>query len=356
MTIVVWHYDGASGVRYDTELVPVDQGFQLRTDAGVGVIHRWADLLPRGVKNGDLVYGLKNRRGWQIGFAHPVPDTIAKLITPPAKYGHVIDRFGLLPAAGAFAAVSAVALFIGVKAPDWVAPFVPQSWEKNLGDAMVGDFGGRFCNGPGSRAALNALSNRLDASGPPIEIQIANISMVNAVALPGGKIVIFRGLLQESKSPDELAGVLGHEMGHVRNRDVMQALLRQTGLSVLMGGFNSDATGYVNAMISATYSRDAESKADAHSIGLMKQAKISPIDTAGFFERIGEDEKKLGRASAALGYLSSHPLSDAREKSFRNSVVKGTTYKAAITPDQWSAILDSCHDDPNVAKDDGFMF
>ena len=99
---------------------------------------------------------------------------------------------------------------------------------------MVGDFGGRFCNGPGGQAALDALVRKIDQGKPAVRVHVANIGMVNAVALPGGNIVLFRGLLQEAKSPDEIAGVLGHEIGHVRKRHVVRALMRQAGLSVLL--------------------------------------------------------------------------------------------------------------------------
>ncbi len=352
----VWHYDGTSGIRHEPDCIVVAGGFRLEGPGCTPDVIAWGQLVPRGVKNGDLIYGRTGDRGWQVGFSHPVPNAILSHLPSPQNYGRWVDRFGLWRAGAAFAGLSAIALFIGFKAPDWVAPFVPQSWERNLGDAMIGDFGGRFCNGPGSRAALDALTTRIAPDSADLEIQIANIAMVNAVALPGGKVVIFRGLLQESKNPDELAGVLGHEIGHVRNRDVMQALLRQLGLSVLLGGINSDATGYVSALISSTYSRDAEARADIYSIASMQKAGVSPLSTANFFGRLAEGEKKLGKASAALGYIGSHPVSADREKAYRTSARKGTIFTPAITPEQWAAILDSCHNDPNVEEDDGSFF
>jgi beta-barrel assembly-enhancing protease len=175
--------------------------------------------------------------------------------------------------------------------------------------------------------------------------------------LPGGNIIIFRGLLQEAKSPDELAGVLGHEIGHVRNRDVMQSMLRQLGLSVVLGGANSNATGYLNTVVSMTYSRDAEAKADGYSMKLMKAAQVSPEDTSAFFARLAETEKAMGKeAKAALGYLSSHPMSASREKAFKASIVKGEAYSPVISAVEWRAIIDSCANDPKVKKDDGLLF
>ncbi|WP_341873239.1 M48 family metalloprotease [Sphingobium fuliginis] len=54
--------------------------------------------------------------------------------------------------------------------------------------------------------------------------------------MAGGRIILFDGLVQQAKSADEVAGVLGHELGHVRHRDTMTGLIRQLGLSVVLGG------------------------------------------------------------------------------------------------------------------------
>jgi beta-barrel assembly-enhancing protease len=361
---LVWHYDGVTAIRHEARLVEDATGFTL-ISLGLDLCHYdWADLVYRGEKKEGPFYGLKNNKGWQIGLTDPIPDALFARLPKPVKYGGIVDRIGLGVSAVAFTAISAAVLYVGFKAPDWIAPYVPMSWEIALGDAMIGDFGGRFCNGPGGQQALDALVKRIEPNGTGLQVRVANISMVNAVALPGGKIVIFRGLLQEAKSPDELAGVIGHEIGHVRNRDVMQSLLRQVGLSVVLGGFGGDASGYVSTLVSAGYSRDAETKADLFSIKLMRQANISPIGTAGFFARLsGEagDAKDKGRnegdaVTTALGYLSSHPMSQKREAMFRNSAAAGTDYTSALTPQQWRALVDSCANDPNVEQDNSLIF
>jgi beta-barrel assembly-enhancing protease len=355
--VPVWHYDGSSAVRHQAELLPAPGGFRLVYDESNCDFYSWSDLQFGEVRGADSIYLLKGRRGWRIGVEGPPPAEIASFLPKGARYGRWIDRIGLWPATSAFVALSAVVVFIVVKTPDVLAPMIPMAWEQKLGDAMIGDFGGRLCHGPGSDAAIAALSKRLDPKGEPLDIQIANINMVNAVALPGGNIIIFRGLLQEAKSPDELAGVLGHEIGHVRNRDVMQSMLRQLGLSAVLGGAGSDATGYLNNIVSMTYSRDAEAKADLYSINLMQTSRVSPMDTAGFFARLAEVEKGVGKeAKAALGYLSSHPLSDTREKAFKASVVQGATYTPVISATEWRAIIDSCAKDPKVKRDDGLFF
>lgn len=352
----LWHYDGKTAIRHPVDLFAEGDGFVLIGENVEKGPYRWNALVHRGDSGDGPLYGLADRAGWRICFASGVPDAIKAHLPGPARYGRWIDRLGLWPASGLFLAASAILAFGVFKAPDWLAPNIPFAWEKRMGDAMVGDFGGRFCNGPGGQAALDAIVHKLDRGNPPLRVHVANIGMVNAVALPGGNIVLFRGLLKEAKSPDEVAGVLGHEIGHVRMRHVVQALMRQAGLSVLLGGFGGNSGGYVNAMLSASYSREAESAADAFAIRHLQTARVSPDDTAAFFARMSAQEEKLGEATAALGYVSSHPLSRARERAFRQSRKADKTYAPVIGAEQWAALSHICENDPKVGDEDDSLF
>ena len=347
----VWHYDGSSGIRYDADLTPTEGGFRLLTDHGDVSDYRWSDLIARNAQGNAQVFGLAGRQGWRIGFEGGVPGDIAPLLPKGARYGKLIDRIGVGKASAIFVGVSALVLFIGLSAPGWIAPRIPWSYEQKLGDAMVGDLGGRFCKGPGGEAALAALVRRIDPGGRAVDVHVVHIAMVNAVTLPGGKILVFDGLLKQANSADELAGVIGHELGHVRHGDVMQALVRQAGLSVLLGGFGGNMGGNLNTMLSASYSRGAESAADDYAIYALKHAQISPHDTAGFFTRLG---KQSGNVEAAFAYVASHPVSTNRATHFESSVVKGASYTPALSEDQWAALADICHNDPARKKDDGF--
>jgi beta-barrel assembly-enhancing protease len=347
----IWHFDGASAIRHEPEIILENDGFRLEFASGAKEQHRWVELS----FINDKVYGHKQIKGWRMGFNDPVPANILPHLPKPIKYGSIFDRFGLGPAIVGCLAISAACIGVVIKAPAWLAPLVPMSFEQKLGDAMVGDFGGRICNGPGGQQALDALVKRVEPNPEKLKVRVVNIGMVNAVALPGGNIFIFQGLLQAAKSPEELAGILSHEIGHVRNRDVMQALLRQMGLSIVLGVGNSDATGGVNALISSTYSREAETAADSYAIAAMRKANISPLDTAAFFARLAKMEQSLGKAQAALGYLSSHPLSQTREQAFRASAQPGASYTPIISADQWRLLVNSCKNDPKVAKDNGLF-
>lgn len=343
-----WHYDGRNANRWQASVVPEARGFRLIGEGWESGPHAWADLVALDGTRGRSVYGLKGQGGWRLGFDGPPPPAFAAHLPLPARYGRWIDRLGLPRAAALFAVVAAVAVYVGFEAPSWLAPMVPRSWEAKLGDAMVGDFGGRFCTTPAGSAALRVLRTKLDPTGEARTVDVANIPMVNAVALPGGHVVLFDGLIQKAASGDEVAGVLGHEVGHVRHRDTLAALMRQLGLSVILGGFSGDAAGYLNSLMALSYSRSAEAHADEASIAAMKAANISPADTAGFFARMAKGEPGKGRAAQAATWLSSHPLSDSRRALYAASAVKGHRYAPALTADQWRALKGMCKGDPKV--------
>lgn len=349
----VWHYDGHSAVRHDAEIEGDALGFRIITPDGETQLTRWSQLEVRDQRDHELVYGHRDIPGWRIGFAGAPPGEFEQWLPRPYVYGRWIDAIGIGPALIAFTLLSAAIVFVVLQVPQWLAPIVPMAWEKKLGDAIVGDLGGRFCETPASDAALAALKQRIDPGDEPLEIRIANFDMVNAVALPGGKVVIFRGLIDKADSPDELAGVLAHEIGHVRKRHVMQSLLRQFGLSIVLGGANGQAGQALNTLASLTYSRSAEEEADRFSIERMRAANISPLPTAAFFARLGRDEKKLGETSkTALTYVSSHPLSLQREAAFRTSAAPGARFTPALDAAPWRALRDACRLDKSVTKGD----
>lgn len=345
----IWHYDGLSAVRHHPRVEWDAHGIYLDWEVGRSGPHRWHLLEPLEARQGQRLFGLKEKGGWRLGFHRPLPDDLTAHLPKPARYGGLFDRIGLWKAAAACTVVAAAVIAFVVKLPDWVAPYVPRSWENNLGDAMIGDLGGRLCETPASKAALAKLTGQL-AQGTEIrQVGIANVPMVNAVALPGGRILIFDKLIQEAKSPDELAGVLAHEIGHVHHRHTVTALVRQLGLSVVMGVSNSDAIGALNGVLAMSYSRDAERAADEYSIAALRKADISPAPTARFFHTLGgmSGGESLERASS---WMASHPVSADREKAFNGSAMKGHRYRVSLDEKEWAALRNACQQDPDVDK------
>lgn len=330
-----WLYDGRSALKREGALVDEGERFRFGDDAPVA----WTDLLPPHADAGASSYGLKGVPGWRLGFDGPLPPALAAKLPHRHLYGGWVDRFGLWPAAALFAAVAALVVVGVLRTPALVARLVPASVERRLGDLMVGDFGRRGCTRADGQAALDALVARVAPGERDLEVHVVAVPMVNAVTLPGGRIVIFSGLLKAARSPDEVAGVLGHELGHVRHHDVTEALVRQLGLSALFGGFEGHVGGYTNALLATAYSRGAEARADRFAIERLRVAAVSPAATADFFRRLGKGADGTERM---LAYLASHPVSSDRARAFAASTSAGVPYRPALDARQWAALQAIC--------------
>ncbi len=353
-----WHFDGKSAVRRNVEIVTVAGQFYLNEREQRHGPFRFDQLHFLGTKADGHVYGLEGRDGWRLGVAGTMPADLVPLLPPPHKYGGWIDRLGLGKASVAFALVSAAVVGVVLLSPQWLAPLIPASVDRQIGNALVGDFGGRFCNTKDGKRALAKLTAKLDPDAKNLRVEVANIDMLNAVALPGGRVILFQGLLSQAKSPDEVAGVLAHEIGHVRENHVMQGMLRQMGLAVVLGGFDGGSGGTLNNLLSTTYTRGSEREADLHSLDALKKARISPLATASFFDRLsdldGSRQLQDRQARTMASYASSHPLSDERRKLFEAAKQKGAAYTPALTGAEWRELKTMCAQDRDVKSGWGF--
>lgn len=348
---VSW-YDGQSALRHEGLLCWQGGGrLVLRHAQAEGIDFGADELMFREERPGERIYSLQGMSQFRLLLRGKAPPEIEALLPSSARYGKLIDRFGLSKAAVAFAAASAVAIVVAMTAPTWLGPMIPSSWERRMGEAMVGDFGNRICHTGAGDAALAKLAAELDPGGEPIKVGVANLGIVNAVALPGGQVLLFDGLVQDAESPDELAGVLAHEIGHVRERHVMSAILRQFGISVLAAGAGSGLGESVLGIAALGYSREAEIEADGFARARMDHAHISPAGAAGFFERL---RKEAGDEPGWAGWMQSHPATADRARAFRNAVRKGGGYTPALSEQDFAAISAMCAEDKEVEDFDLF--
>ena len=231
---------------------------------------------------------------------------------------------------------------------------VPVSWEVALGDKMMEqvveifatmeDQEPRFCAAQPGRAALDGLVARLAAaSAAPYDLRVAvlDLEIANAFALPGGQMVIFRGLIEMAQSPEEVAGVLAHEIGHVTRRHSTQMILRSLGVTfffgIMLGDLGSGAIAAAGeTLVTLSYSREAEAEADASAVALLGAADIAAGGLATFFARLQEAEAKLPKA---LVLLSSHPRSENRARAVAAAAGQGGP---ALSPENWTALQGIC--------------
>ena len=249
------------------------------------------------------------------------------------------------------AAVSIIAVIqFGIPlAADRLTPQVPQSFERRLGDVAESQvrtmFGGKVCDNTEGRAAFLKLVGALrDAGGFDASIEAAVLSspVPNAVALPGGKVYVFEGLLAKADNADEIAGILAHELGHVRHRDGMRGLIHNGGTSFLIGLLFGDVTGSgavifaSRTLVMASHSREAEQDADSFAIDMMHRLGRSPKPMGELMFRVTGKE-----ANGGLSYLANHPLTEDRLARM-SKLDAPPSGPPLLTPREWSALKSIC--------------
>ncbi len=265
-------------------------------------------------------------------------------------------------AAWAAAAVASVALIVFILVPvmaNQLAEYLPPEGEKALGDTTFQqirralDETGleplRICEDAEGVAALGRIAARLTARTElpyPVEVHVLDHDMINAFALPGGRVVFFRGLIEQADSADEVAAVLAHELGHVARRDPARIALRSAGsvgvLGLLLGDF---AGGFVvlfltERLIEATYSKEAEAAADIFAHEALAAAGIPPSALATMFRRL---QAEAGDAQGFLAHFASHPtLGDRIARAEAAGAAMTGALRPALGEDAWRALRRIC--------------
>lgn len=174
-----------------------------------------------------------------------------------------------------------------------------------------------------------AVGKRLQEQIPTSEydynIIVLDNAQINAFTIPGGNIYVFSGLISFCDSPEQLAAVLAHEMGHVEKRHTVDRLAREFGLSVLFsimtGGDTVLLSDLYQTLISSGFSRSQEKEADQFALNLLEDASISPKSIASFF-------RKLNRENLAydenIELVMTHPHNNTRIKASLNHEVDET--------------------------------
>ena len=252
------------------------------------------------------------------------------------------------------AAVVSIALLVTVIIPVFsqqVANALPESFERQLGDAVQGqvlsllariedkDPGAMVCGGPTSPLELTSarLAGHLE-SPSSVRVIVVDSKLKNAMALPGGHVLIFRGLLEFAENGDEIAGVLAHEIAHVAGRHPLAVAIERANTFLLFGLLIGDVTGGTviaglgQVLMGAAYSRAAEREADATAVEILNKAGIRGGPLADLLVRAEE-----GKEVPEL--ISSHPGAKERARVIRR-LARGRM--SAFTGAEWQAVSRAC--------------
>ncbi|PYG31236.1 M48 family metallopeptidase [Pelagimonas varians] len=270
----------------------------------------------------------------------------------------VIQRSKLFVwAAAAVASVGLIAFVLVPLMADQLAEFIPPEGEHALGEVTLEQIRGalsenvdgvHFCTKAPGRSALDQMQNRLTQAmdaPPQLTVHVLDHPMVNAFALPGGHIVLFKGLIDKAADPEEIAAVFAHEIGHVVSRDPTRHALRSAGsigvLGLLFGDFAGGAMMLLltEQLIAAQYSRDAEAQADVFAYQVLQRAGISPAELADMFERF---RSLGGEISGIEAHFMSHPALGDRIAQARAAVPTGFESRALLSQSQWADLQTIC--------------
>ena len=289
----------------------------------------------------------------------------ATLIAAIDKFSVPVDRSGaaerrsrtkvVVWSVVATAVLLAAAIF-GVPAlAGKIAPLVPLRAERWLGEAVdtqarkmldKGDSSRPFaCGDQEGLAALATLMGKLEAAAAlpiALDTKVVRRSETNAVALPGGHIYVFEGLIDKSETADELGGVIAHEIGHVAHRDGTRSILQSAGLSFLFGMLLGDFVGGgavvigARAVLQSSYSRDVEGAADRYGVDLMRRAGGDPRALGVILDRIA------GAIHPGVQILSDHPDTKARIAVINSLASPVEPAHPLLEGDEWRALKRIC--------------
>ena len=252
----------------------------------------------------------------------------------------------------ALTSIVLMVLYVVPLAADRLTPLISQSMEQRIGEVADKQvkviFDGKVCSNADGVAAFERLMTTLRRAaglGDLAEAAVIANSTANAIALPGGKIYVFKGLLDKADNVDELAGVLAHELGHVKNRDGLRNLIYNGGTSFLIGLLLGDVTGSsalifaTRELFQASHSRDSERSADKSTIEIMHRLGRSPQPMGEFLLRVTGKEK-----GKALALISSHPMSEERLARMSEEH-RWPTAPPLLSAEEWAALKNICRND-----------
>ena len=245
---------------------------------------------------------------------------------------------------------------------DRLVTFFPPEWEAKIGATADAQIEASLTDGKGYSVCEtnpNTVANKAIARFTELAfaglnspfsptVTVVRSGVPNAFALPGGRTYYLSSLIQASRTPDEFAGVLAHELGHVYYRHGMQGLISTSTTGLLVGFILGDLTGLSVAgavgasLIDNRFSRQSEAQADDFAGKTAQRLGFSPAGLVDLLDRVAKDDA----FSKALALFQNHPLTDDRRAALEALDTHDPGTRPAFTAEEWAAIRDMCPPPP----------
>lgn len=247
-----------------------------------------------------------------------------------------------------------------------IAGLIPHEARVAIGQRAALNLAGDHadCTAAAGNQALDEMVGVLSAASgnkDPFHVKVVHWDIINAFAVPGEQIVVSGNLINEADTPEEVAGVIAHEMGHGIELHPEAGIVRSLGLTaiieLLASGHSGTLTNTGALLLELQYSREAEHEADTHALRILKAADVSPHPLSVFFKRLlklesPEDadapdpkpENKAARKTSippvSASIFSTHPPTPERAKMAEDAA----TYpgRAILSPARWQALKHIC--------------
>ena len=240
--------------------------------------------------------------------------------------------------AGGLLAVVVGTFFLLGLAVDLIVPRISPEVEAKMASLFVNRFELKQGGDPTEaylQSLVDDLNGRCGKLSYPLKVYLSPSEEVNAVALPGGNIVVFKGLVDKVRSENEMAFVLAHEMGHFAGRDHLRGIGRGLVLlvaAVMIGDADSSVGGMLAGglgLTQAKFSRTRESQADLYALSALNCLYGHVGGASGFFELIAAPEDEGGKLSH---YFASHPETVHRIAELSREAEERGFVKKAVRP------------------------
>ena len=340
------YYDGLTAGAQPVAITVADAGIVVSAEHGAVLAHWPAEeiVLAELPRAGEPVrLGLEGTTARLIVDDPDVLETLRPVA--PGLYGRVRLSWGGLARVVGWAglAVGSIVFIMLVVVPalsDQLAAVTPDVVRQRIGAAALqhlpdffavdesGPPGTReaYCNDARGQNALEAMVARLtaDMADPPtVRLVVVNSELVNAFALPGGIVGLTKGFIDNASNAEEVAGVIAHEIGHIRHDHSVKGLYRTAAVAMLVGIVTGDFAGGIllsgagQWVLDSGYSRVDEQAADVYALERLYAAGIDSGGLEGFFVRLLAAEETADEE--LLRFLSTHPLTRERIEDVRRA-------------------------------------
>jgi beta-barrel assembly-enhancing protease len=224
-----------------------------------------------------------------------------------------------------FAAVAlVVSVLMGMMVRALVAR-VPAEWEQELGDKVMADLKEKETFIEDKKLQTNLtqavapLLRAVPTNSLGYKFYLVKSAYPNAFALPGGHVVVTTRLMELADRPEEIAGVVAHELAHVTKKHGLRKIISSVGPYLLCrmfmqgrGGLLGVLAGGSQALVFQSFSQEYESEADDVGWQYLVAARIDPRGLPDMLSKLEAEERRLQRVSLAPQAFSSHPATDKR--------------------------------------------